>query len=57
MDDELLDLVDDHDVVVGGVWKSKAHQDPTLIHREVAVIVFSNKKEVLLQQRSQKKSV
>ena len=55
-DDELLDLVNEKDEVIGEVWKSVAHKDPTKIHREVAIVVFNNKSEVLLQQRSFKKS-
>jgi len=52
MSDELLDLVDKNDKVIGEVWMSKAHKDPTLIHREVGIAVFNKKGEVLLQQRS-----
>ena len=56
MKDELLDLVDESDKVIGTVWKSQAHKDPKLLHREVAIIVFNDKREVLLQQRSLNKS-
>lgn len=52
MEDELLDQVDESDNIIGSVWKSKAHQDYAIIHREVALILFNNKQEVLLQQRS-----
>ena len=55
MTDELLDLVDKNDQVIGTVWKSEAHGDPTKIHREVAIAVFNDKEEVLLQRRSMKK--
>lgn len=54
--DELLDLVNEKDEVIGEVWKSEAHRDPAKFHREVAIVVFNNKREVLLQQRSFKKS-
>lgn len=50
--DELLDLVDKKDKVIGSVWKSEAHKDPSKIHREVAIAVFNGGGEVLLQQRS-----
>ena len=56
MQDELLDLVDQNDEVIGTVWKSEAHKDPSKIHREVAIGVFNNYREVLLQQRSMNKS-
>jgi isopentenyl-diphosphate delta-isomerase type 1 len=55
-DDELLDLVDRNDRVIGTVWKSEAHGDPTKIHREIAVLIFNTKDETLLQKRSLAKS-
>ena len=56
MADELLDLVDKDDNVIGSVWKSKAHSDSKLIHREIAFVVFNNMNQVLLQQRSASKT-
>lgn len=56
MTDELLDLVNDKDEVIGKIWKSDAHKDPDLIHREVAIAVFDKKGGVLLQQRSMNKA-
>ena len=53
--DELLDLVDENDNVIGEVWKSEAHSDPSKIHREVAVVIFDNTGKTLIQQRSLKK--
>lgn len=53
--DELLDLVDENDTVIGTVLKSEANQNPKLIHREVGGILYDNKNRVLLQQRSLKK--
>ena len=44
-DDELLDLVNEDDEVIGTVWKSKAHKDPSKIHREVAIVIVNNKEE------------
>ena len=52
MDDELLDLVDENDNIIGEVLKSHANSDPKLIHREAAIAVFNTKGEVLLQQRA-----
>lgn len=54
-DDELLDLVNENDEITGTVWKSEVHRNPYLIHREVAIAVFNEKGEILLQQRSLKK--
>ncbi len=55
--DELLDLVNEDDEVVGEVWKSKANIDPKLIHREVLVYIFDDQKRMLMQQRSFNKKV
>ena len=57
MSDELLDLVDEKDQVVGEVWKSKAHKNPSLLHREVAVIIFDGKNRILFQKRSNNKKI
>ena len=57
MADELLDLVDKNDDVIGTVWRSEAHSNRKLIHREVAIILFDTKHRVLLQQRSLNKSI
>ena len=57
MADELLDLIDRNDNVIGAVLKSEAHNNRKLIHREVAIIVFDTKHRVLLQQRSLNKSI
>ncbi len=52
MADELIDQVDKNDNVVGTIWKSEAHGNPDIIHREDRAIIFDKKGEVLLQQRS-----
>jgi len=49
--EEVLDLVDEKDNVIGSIPISKANSDPKLIHREVAVIIYDNKNRVLIQQR------
>lgn len=54
--DELLDLVNEKDEVIGTVWKSVAHKNPKLIHREVDITVFTKTGEVLLQQRGKNKT-
>lgn len=55
MADELLDLVDKNDQIIGTVWKDEAHNNPNLIHREIGVAIF-HKNKILLQQRSQHKT-
>jgi isopentenyl-diphosphate delta-isomerase len=52
MADEILDQVDKDDNVIGTVWKSKAHGNPDIIHREIAFVIFDKQGNVLLQQRS-----
>lgn len=50
--EEILDLVDQNDKIIGSVPVSKANSNPKLIHREVAVIVYDSKNKVLIQKRS-----
>lgn len=54
--DELLDLVNEKDEIIGEVWKSEVHKDPSKIHREVAISVFNKRGDVLIQRRSMKKT-
>lgn len=49
---ELLDLVDENDQVIGTVAKDVANHDPSLIHREAGVLIYDNHNSLLLQQRS-----
>jgi isopentenyl-diphosphate delta-isomerase type 1 len=55
--EEILDLVDEEDVVIGMVEKGKANKNPNFFHREVAIIIYNGQKRVLFQQRSKKKAV
>lgn len=57
MDDELLDLVNEKDEVIGETWKSKANADPKLIHREAAVIIYNKDGRILFQKRGLSKKV
>lgn len=52
MPDELLDLVDEHDHVVGTVMKSVAHAEGKRI-RIIHVFIFNSKGEMAVQLRSQ----
>jgi isopentenyldiphosphate isomerase len=54
--DELLDLVDEHDNVIGTVRKGVSEQDRSLIHREIAVLIHRDD-ELLWQLRSAAKTV
>jgi len=50
--DELFDLVNDDDVVIGQALRSACHGDPALIHRAVHVLVFNSSGALLLQKRA-----
>jgi isopentenyl-diphosphate delta-isomerase len=54
---ELMDLVNEDDEVVGDVLKGEANSDTCLIHREVGIIIYDDDKKVLIQQRSKKKNL
>jgi isopentenyldiphosphate isomerase len=54
--DELLDLVDEDDRVIGTVRKGATETDPSLVHREIAVLVYRGR-ELLWQLRSAAKAV
>src|SRR5579885_888880 len=54
---ELFDLVDRDDLVIGQVRRGDAHRNPALIHRSVQILVFDSAGRVLLQRRSQAKDL
>ncbi len=53
---ELIDVVDKHDVVVSQASRKEVH-DKKLLHREVAVLIYDDQNRILTQQRSSKKKV
>ena len=53
---EILDLVDEHDRVIGTVRKDATESNPNLLHREVAILIHRGD-ELLWQLRSAAKSV
>lgn len=55
--DEILDLVNENDEIIGEVEKDVANSDAKLIHREISVYVFDNENRLLMGQRSLKKKV
>ena len=52
-----MDLVNEKDEVIGEVWKSEAHNNPQIIHIEIAILLTDDKHRVLLQQRSKLKKL
>ncbi|MGO8949282.1 MAG: NUDIX hydrolase [Ktedonobacterales bacterium] len=55
--DEIFDLIDLDDQVIGKVRRGDAHRDPGLVHRSVQVLVFDSSARVLLQRRSATKDL
>ena len=55
--DELFDLVDAQDHIIGQVRRGDAHHDPSLLHRSVQILVFDSAGRVTLQLRSARKDL
>lgn len=55
--EELLDLVDENDIVIGTVNREVANTDPKLTHREVSVLLFDTNTNIVIQKRSKYKTV
>ncbi len=55
--DEVFDLVDRDDRVIGQVRRGEAHGNPALMHRSVQVLIFDDAGCVLLQLRSRTKDL
>lgn len=53
--DEIVDVVNEQDEVIGQSTKGVVNSDPSLIHREVAVLIYNNEGKILIQQRSRNK--
>ncbi len=56
-EEEIFDLVDAHDRVIGRVSRSEVHGNPRLIHRVAHVLVFNRAGKLFLQKRSTRKDV
>ena len=54
MSEEIFDIVNDHDEVIGQLPRSKVHRDG-LKHRATHILVFNSRGDVFLQKRSWKK--
>lgn len=55
--DEIFDVVDENDRVIGRAPRAQCHRNPNLIHRSIHVLVFNKKHELFLQKRAQTKDV
>jgi isopentenyl-diphosphate delta-isomerase type 1 len=54
MNDEIFDIVNERDEVIGHLPRFQVHRDG-IKHRAVHVLVFNARKEIFLQKRSRKK--
>lgn len=57
MKEEIFDLVNEQDIVIGKIRRQDAHGNPQFIHRVSHVLVFNSKNELFLQKRSVRKDV
>jgi isopentenyldiphosphate isomerase len=55
--EEIFEVVDEDDRIVGRATRRQCHGNPSLIHRVAHVLVFNGKGELLLQKRSLRKDI
>jgi isopentenyl-diphosphate delta-isomerase type 1 len=55
--EEIFDIVDADDRVIGQATRKACNSNPELIHRAVFVLVYNDRKEILWQKRSMTKDV
>lgn len=55
--DEIFEIVDENNMVIGTAKRSECHGNPSLVHRTVHVIVYHPDGRILLQKRSAAKDV
>lgn len=53
--DEIVDVVNEKDEVIGQSTKGEVNSNPNVIHREVAVLIYNSEGKILIQQRSKNK--
>ena len=53
--EEILDLVNEKDEIIGTIPRSLADSDAKYIHREVAILIYDDQNRLLIQQRSHNK--
>ncbi|WP_022665920.1 NUDIX hydrolase [Desulfospira joergensenii] len=57
MAEEIFDVVDEEDRIIGEARRDQVHGNPLLIHRVVHVLVFNRDHELYLQKRAATKDV
>lgn len=55
--EEIIDIVNENDEVIGQLPKRIVHLKKGILHREIGVVVVDNNNRVLIQQRSFKKKL
>ncbi|BCR04794.1 NUDIX hydrolase [Desulfuromonas versatilis] len=55
--EDIFEIVDEEDRVIGRAPRSRCHGDPSLVHRVAHVLVFNRSGSLLLQKRSLTKDV
>lgn len=50
--DELFDIVNENDEVIGQATRGEVHENPKLIHRSIGIIIYSTDNRIFLQKRS-----
>jgi isopentenyl-diphosphate delta-isomerase type 1 len=53
--DEIFDVVDENDNVIGQATREECNSNPNIIHRAVFVLVHNSKNQILWQKRSYRK--
>lgn len=54
--DEIIDLVNEKDMIIKGISRRKAHNNPSFLHREIGILLIDQQNRILLQKRSKNKS-
>ena len=52
---EIVDVVDENDRVIGKATRGEVDRNPLLIHREIAILIHDDQGKVFVQQRSKHK--
>lgn len=55
--EEVYDVVNDQDEVVGTATRKQVHHNPSLIHRAAGAYIFNHQKQLLMQKRSKSKDM
>ena len=57
MSNEIFDIFDENDQLIGQAARSECHGNPALIHRVAHVLVFNSQGALILQKRSPHKDI